>query len=58
MKLFGGEARELARYDATLAQIDSAALRTQSSLSLLNVGQAAIFTAGLTATMRAAAPNR
>lgn len=51
MKLFGGEARELARYDATLAQIDSAALRTQSSLSFLNVGQAAIFTAGLTATM-------
>lgn len=51
VKLFNGEERERARYDATLAELDHVAILTQSSLSLLNVGQAAIFTAGLTLTM-------
>jgi ABC-type transport system involved in Fe-S cluster assembly fused permease/ATPase subunit len=55
VKYFGGERHEAAKYDQCLAGIDVAALKTQSSLSLLNFGQNFIFTAGLTAVMVMAA---
>ena len=50
-----GEAAELVKYDAALAGLDAAALRTQTSLSVLNFGQNAIFSLGLTAVMVLAA---
>jgi ATP-binding cassette, subfamily B (MDR/TAP), member 7 len=51
VKYFNNEALEVNRYDSTLAGLDRASLTTQTSLSMLNVGQNAIFSAGLTATM-------
>ena len=45
----------MSRYDAILAKLDASSLKTQWSLSLLNFGQAAIFTTGLTAVMAMAA---
>jgi len=43
------------RYDKVLAQFDELALKTQSSLSILNVGQNVIFSAALVAAMTMAA---
>ena len=51
VKSFCNEEAEVARYDAALAAVDGAALRTQTSLSMLNFGQNAIFSVGLTAAM-------
>ena len=51
VKLFNNELHELHRYDDVLQRVESASLRTQSTLSLLNFGQNAIFSAGLTAMM-------
>ena len=46
---------QVTRYDGLLAQLDASSLKTQSTLSLLNFGQNAIFTAGLTTVMWMAA---
>ncbi|CAE7941612.1 ATM1, partial [Symbiodinium sp. KB8] len=46
---------EARRYDDALQKYQKAALRTQTSLSLLNFGQNAIFSAGLAAIMMLAA---
>ncbi len=51
VKSFCNEEAEVKRYDAALAAVDGAALRTQTSLSMLNFGQNAIFSVGLTAAM-------
>ena len=51
VKIFGNERYETDTYGAVLAGYSRAALKTQSSLSLLNAGQNLIFTAGLTAVM-------
>jgi ABC-type transport system involved in Fe-S cluster assembly fused permease/ATPase subunit len=55
VKLFGGEAFEAKRYDTALKGYEDAALKTTTSLSLLNWGQNFIFSAGLTAVMVMAA---
>jgi ATP-binding cassette, subfamily B (MDR/TAP), member 7 len=55
VKIYGAEAHELRRYDELLKQYESAALRTQASLSALNFGQAAIFSGALAAAMVLAA---
>jgi ABC transporter ATM len=55
VKIYGAEAHELRRYDELLRDYERAALRTQASLSLLNFGQAAIFSASLAAAMVLAA---
>jgi hypothetical protein len=51
VKYFGNETHEADRYDASLTEYQRAALKTQTSLSLLNAGQNAIFSAGLSAIM-------
>jgi ABC-type transport system involved in Fe-S cluster assembly fused permease/ATPase subunit len=51
VKYFGAEEREATRYDRSMQRYEQASVKTYTSLALLNTGQAAIFTAGLTATM-------
>jgi ATP-binding cassette subfamily B protein len=51
VKYFGAEAREAARYDASMALYEQASVKAYTSLAVLNAGQAAIFTAGLTLCM-------
>src|SRR5215470_16710923 len=51
VKYFGAEEREARRYDRSMERYEEASIRTYTSLALLNAGQAAIFTAGLTAVM-------
>jgi ATP-binding cassette subfamily B protein len=51
VKYFGAEAREAARYDASLARYEQASIRTYTSLAILNAGQAVIFTVAMTLCM-------
>jgi ABC-type transport system involved in Fe-S cluster assembly, permease and ATPase components len=51
VKYFNNERHEINRYTESLAGYQKAALQAQTSLSLLNFGQNAIFSAGLTAIM-------
>lgn len=51
VKYFNNEQHEAARYDESLKGYQQAALKTQTSLSLLNAGQNGIFSVGLTAIM-------
>jgi len=51
VKYFGNETHEGRRYEESLAGYQNAALKAQSSLSLLNFGQNAIFSAGLMGIM-------
>lgn len=51
VKYFGNEAHELRRYNHSLEQWEDAAVKSQTSLSSLNVGQAAIIATGVTLMM-------
>jgi ATP-binding cassette subfamily B protein len=51
VKYFNNEAYEARRYDETLQSWEKAAVRNQTSLSVLNVGQAAIIGVGVTILM-------
>ncbi len=51
VKYFGAEDREAARYDGAMRGYQSAAIKTATSLGLLNAGQALIIVAGLVAVM-------
>ncbi len=55
VKYFGNEAHEAARFDDALARYETAAVRTQVTLNLLNIGQAAIIAGGLALIMLMAA---
>ena len=55
VKYFGNEAHEAARYDASLARYERAAVKVQVSLNMLNLGQAMIIAIGLTLIMLMAA---
>jgi ATP-binding cassette subfamily B protein len=55
VKYFGNEEHEARRYDISLKQYQRAAVSSQVSLSLLNIGQAAIISIGLTLVMWMAA---
>ena len=55
VKYFGNEAHEAARYDASLARYERAAVKVQVSLNMLNLGQAMIIALGLTLIMLMAA---
>ncbi len=51
VKYFNNEGYEKRRYDETLEKWEKAAVRNQTSLSVLNVGQALIIAAGVTVLM-------
>ena len=51
VKYFGNEAHEARRFDDALARYETAAVRTQVTLNLLNIGQAAIIAGGLALIM-------
>ncbi len=55
VKYFGNEDLEARRFDASMARYEKAAIRTYTSLGVLNAGQAVIFTGGLVACMLLAA---
>ena len=55
VKYFGNEPHEARRFDEALKSYERAAVLSQSSLSLLNIGQAAIISVGVTAIMYMAA---
>ena len=55
VKYFGNEGYELHRYDDSLQDWEAAAVKSQTSLSALNVGQALIIAAGVTLIMILAA---
>jgi ATP-binding cassette, subfamily B, heavy metal transporter len=55
VKYFGNEEHEARRYDSALQSYEKAAVRSQQSLSLLNVGQSAIISIGLAVVMGMAA---
>lgn len=51
VKYFNNEKYEAERYDAFLKVYESSSLKTTSTLAMLNFGQSAIFSVGLTAIM-------
>jgi len=51
VKYFGNESYEARRYDETLQAWEKAAIRNQTSLSILNAGQGAIIAVGVTILM-------
>jgi len=51
VKYFNNEDYELNRYDETLSSWEKSAIKNQTSLSLLNIGQGAIIATGLTILM-------
>lgn len=55
VKYFGNERMELERYDGTLADWEEMAVKSQTSMSLLNFGQGAIIAIGVTLVMAFAA---
>ncbi len=55
VKYFGNERHEVRRYDETQARYERAAVRTQVSLNMLNVGQATIIAVALAVIMLMAA---
>ncbi len=55
VKYFGAEEREALRYDGAMARYESAAVKTNYSLAILNSGQAFLITAGLVIVMVMAA---
>jgi len=55
VKYFGNEEAEARRFDASMQRYERAAVKTYYSLGVLNSGQAAIFTVGMTLVMWLAA---
>ena len=55
VKYFGNEAHEARRYDDALARYERAAVKSQVTLNMLNLGQAVIIAAGLALVMLMAA---
>ncbi|HEY2527359.1 MAG TPA: ABC transporter ATP-binding protein/permease [Xanthobacteraceae bacterium] len=51
VKYFSAEGRECQRYDRSVARYEEASVKAYVSLTVLNAGQAIVFTIGLAATM-------
>jgi ATP-binding cassette subfamily B protein len=58
VKTFGNEELEVREYDRVMGQYELAAVRTQSSLAMMNVGQALIISVGLAVLMAMAAAGK
>jgi ATP-binding cassette subfamily B protein len=58
VKTFGNEAWELAEYDRVMSQYEKAAVRNQSSLAIMNIGQAVIISIGVVVLMMMAASEK
>jgi len=58
VKTFGNEDLEVREYDRVMGQYETASVRTQSSLALMNIGQALIISLGLAALMAMAAMGK
>ncbi|MEK7245396.1 MAG: ABC transporter ATP-binding protein/permease, partial [Pseudomonadota bacterium] len=55
VKYFGNEEHEAGRFERSLRRYEDAAIKSKTTLSLLNVGQGAVIAAGLVAVMTLAA---
>jgi ABC-type transport system involved in Fe-S cluster assembly fused permease/ATPase subunit len=55
VKYFGNEEHEARRYDGALARYEQAAIKSKTSLSVLNIGQNAVIAGGLVLVMIVAA---
>ncbi|MCP4767448.1 MAG: ABC transporter ATP-binding protein/permease [Gammaproteobacteria bacterium] len=55
VKYFGNDSHEITRYRDTMGQWEEAAVKSQSTMSMLNFGQAAIIAIGVTGIMLLAA---
>ena len=55
VKYFGNEGHEAARFDQSMAQYEKAAVRSQTSLAMLNVGQGIIIAFGMCTVLLLAA---
>ena len=55
VKYFGNEEHESARFDRSMARYERAAVKSWTSLAVLNAGQTAVFSVGLTVCMWLAA---
>ncbi|MGH7549171.1 MAG: ABCB family ABC transporter ATP-binding protein/permease, partial [Gemmatimonadota bacterium] len=55
VKYFGNEAYEAARFDRSLQSYERAAVKTKTTLSILNIGQGLVIAGGLTLVMLMAA---
>jgi ATP-binding cassette, subfamily B, heavy metal transporter len=55
VKTFGNEAMEISEYDRVMGQYEKAAVRNQSSLAMMNIGQALIISVGVVVLMLLAA---
>ena len=55
VKYFGNEEHEAARFDRSMARYERAAVKSWTSLAVLNAGQTAVFSVGLTVCMWLAA---
>lgn len=51
VKYFGNEEHEANRFDSSLQRYETAAVKSKTSLSILNVGQAAVISTGITLVM-------
>src|ERR1700734_270665 len=51
VKYFSAEEREAKRYDRSMKRYEEASVKAYTSLAVLNAGQAAVFTLGLSAAM-------
>lgn len=51
VKYFGNEAHEAKRFDKALASFETAAIKSKTSLALLNIGQGTIIAIGVTIVM-------
>lgn len=51
VKYFSAEQREAARYDRAMARYEDASVKSYTSLTVLNAGQAVLFTIGLASAM-------
>jgi len=58
VKTFGNEALEVREYDRVMGQYEKASVRTQSTLALMNIGQALIISVGLAVLMAMAASGK